>query len=547
MIRLHKRENKDFFSNGDVILKPYSCEINVEINGIIELTLEHEFDSKGRYKFIDFEDIISAPYFNKSNNQLFKIYDIDKDVTGIRVKARHIFFNLCDEVLVDRRPTAMNGRDALNYILRDTEFTGDSDITKIETAYYIRKYIANQALLSDDENSFINRWGGELDVDNFKISMNKRIGEDKGLTFRYGKNISNINENGNTEDICTAILPVGYDGVTIPEQFVYSPYHSIFKKTRIMEFSDIKLKSKPDDEEGFSTIEEVYEALRNECKKQFELGVDKLPINIELDVVQIEKYLKNASLGDDVKVIYEPFNLDIKTRVVKLTFNCLNKKVENITLGSITKNFIDNIASIDKKIQKTEENIKFEIENKTNQLQASIEINAEKIENKVSAKDVKTIITQSATEVKTAFNDGSDYVKFIPDGIETSHNDGSSTYIGRYGVRWRKGSTSRDYHYLMYTVGFTTTGEPDAKTWIQLPDEFKGKNFSAMAVLSDTWEQSWNYGEPWVLQRMVTFAEQAYADYENARVPVRGYRTDKNFKTEEHRFRPIAGVLIVIA
>ena len=36
-------------------------------------------------------------------------------------------------------------------------------------------------------------------------------------------------------------------------------------------------------------------------------------------------------------------------------------------------------------------------------------------------------------------------------------------------------------------------------------------------------------------------------DRYNGRVAIQGYRTDKNYKTGEHRHCPIAGMLIVIA
>ena len=92
---------------------------------------------------------------------------------------------------------------------------------------------------------------------------------------------------------------------------------------------------------------------------------------------------------------------------------------------------------------------------------------------------------------------------------------------------------------------FTTTAETETYKWVQLPNDFKGKNFRAYATLSDTWEGSWEWGEPWVVQRMVVFV----ADYDraNARVAIQGYRTDKNYKTVAHRHKPVAGMLIVIA
>ena len=46
-----------------------------------------------------------------------------------------------------------------------------------------------EALNSNQDNSFINRWGGEILFDNYEIIVNSRVGEDRGVEIRYGKNI----------------------------------------------------------------------------------------------------------------------------------------------------------------------------------------------------------------------------------------------------------------------------------------------------------------------------------------------------------------------
>ena len=198
MIEIYDKFNKNFDFNGDMILKPSLCDLEVELNGMVEVTLEHPYDKEGRWKYIKEDNLIKVPYPGKKERQLFYIYDKDKGMTGITCKARHIFFDLASEVLVDCRPTNCNGEEALNKILLGTGFKGYSDIKTINTAYYIRKYIANEALISDDENSFINRWGGELDVDNFNVYMNERVGGDYGVKFKYGRDLIDLNENSNS-------------------------------------------------------------------------------------------------------------------------------------------------------------------------------------------------------------------------------------------------------------------------------------------------------------------------------------------------------------
>ena len=173
---------------------------------------------------------------------------------------------------------------------------------------------------------------------------------------------------------------------------------------------------------------------------------------------------------------------------------------------------------------------------------------ASQIATKVDVNGVKSTIQQNPESVRIAFSGINDSIDFDHKGLLIWHPNGRHTRISSEGIKFvnnSNGQTIGDYHYLTYVVGFTTTADTNSYKWVQLPNEFKGKNFNAYATLSDTWDESWDWGEPWVIQRMVAFV----ADYDryNGRVAVQGYRTDKNYKTGEHRHCPIAGMLIVIA
>ena len=362
MIDIYIKSNNNFGFNGDMALKPYLCDLEVELNGMIEVTLEHTYDKEGRWKYIEKDNLLRVPYPFKKERQLFYIYDIDKGMTGIKCKARHIFFDLASEVLVDCRPTNCNGEEALNKILSSTDFIGHSNIASINTAHYIRKHISNEVLISEDENSFINKWGGELDVDNFNVYLNERVGLDNGITFKYSKDLINLNENSNIDDIVTRILPVGFDGITLPEVYVESPLINSFRKvrTKVIKFEDIKVKEKSDDEDGYDTLEQAQEALREACKKLFNEGLDKLLLQLDLEVTKLENTLKyeqfkdimTVGLGDTVGVEHLDIGINVKTRVIKFIYDCISEKFKSITLGNYIENDLDNQNDIDSIIDK---------------------------------------------------------------------------------------------------------------------------------------------------------------------------------------------------
>ena len=362
MIEAYKSTNTNFDFNGDMVLKPSLCDLEVELNGMIEVTLEHPYDKLGRWRYIEEDNIIRVPYPGKQEGQLFYIYDKDKGMTGVKCKARHIFFDLASEVLVDCRPTNCNGKEALRKMLEGTGFTGYSDIVAINTAHYIRKHIANEALISDDENSFVNKWGGELDVDNFNVYMNNRTGGEYGVTFKYGRDLINLNENSNIDSIITRVIPVGFNGITIPETYVESPLINKYRKvkTDVVKFDYIKVKESQEDEEGYDTLEEAQEALREAAKELFNDGLDKLLYQLDLEVTKLENTLKyedykdilTTGLGDTVGVEHIDIGIDIKTRVIKFTYDCIKEKYKTITIGNYIENDIDRQNSVESTLDK---------------------------------------------------------------------------------------------------------------------------------------------------------------------------------------------------
>ncbi|GAA0069259.1 hypothetical protein UT300003_07820 [Clostridium sardiniense] len=353
MIELYKFNNKNFDEAGDIVLQPEKCILTMELEtGLNEIELTHPLDKEGRWEYIHKDDVISIPTpYLKLPQQLYRIYDRVKNMSSLTIKARHIFYDLIDTVLIDVRPTDLTGQEALNYILKETKYTGYSDIQKESTAYYVRKNII-EAIGGDKENSFISRWGGELFVDNFKIYLNKKVGMDNGVRISYGKNLTSIEETLNFESVITRAIPVGYDGIMLEgdEPWVDSPLINNYAnvKMRVVNYDDVKVKENPDDDEGFETIGEARKELKRRVMADFEKGMDKPLVNYSvqfLDLSKVEAYkeykvLEEVLLGDTVHISHKRLGIELEARVIKIEYNCLTGKMENIELG----NYIDSYA-----------------------------------------------------------------------------------------------------------------------------------------------------------------------------------------------------------
>lgn len=343
--------NSNFTKNGDIKLKPSNAILKMELNGICEIEVEHPYDKEGRWKKIENLGVVKSEVCYIKDKQLFRIYDIDKGMFGLNIKARHIFFDLIRETILDSRAVNCNGKKALDIILQGTKFKGNSNISSINTAYFIDLNIIS-AIKGDNENSFLNRWKGEMWLDNFNITINDRIGKSSGPKIKYSRNMLDINLNENTDSIVTRAIPKAYDGKKLPEVFVDSPlikkYPVIFED--FIDMSDLKLKDKTmDDDEGFETEEELYEAMRARVKEMYENGLDKPTLSGNVDVAALpntEEYkdfknLVNIGVGDVLPVEHKEIGVDIETRCIGFEWDILRKKYETMNFGELELEYFD--------------------------------------------------------------------------------------------------------------------------------------------------------------------------------------------------------------
>lgn len=358
MIEIYIKSNTDYESNGDITLDPTSCTYKDSEN---LLTLEHFQDEEGRWKYIEFENVIAVEKNDKKI--LYRIYNVVRSLYNVTAYARPIFYDLIDKVLLDVRPKNKLGQEALNIILAGTEFKGHSNLTTLNTSYYIRKNIV-EALIGDIDNSFINRWGGEFYCENFDVYINDRIGSDNGVRVEFGYNLNEIEEDINIEEVATRIVPVGFNGIMLEGNtpWVDSPLINKYThvKMRVIEFSDVKVKENADDDEGFNTIQEARAELIRRCNKLYEGGIDKPLVNYKIDMINLAnttayedfKMLVNVNKGDTVTCYIPHLDIDVKARVIDYEKDLLTGEYISIELGNVVDNFFNNQSDIQSIVNK---------------------------------------------------------------------------------------------------------------------------------------------------------------------------------------------------
>ena len=365
MINIYDSTETNFSHNGicslDEKRELIKCTIHRKLEGAYEGTL---FISKENLKWTEFIEgrILKLPVDINGRTQLFRIFDTSDDFTDLEVYFKHIFFDLDDFFIEDTNIVEKDGRGAINQILNTTvdshRFTATSDINIINNCRIVDKTVTEA--IGVDENCFLNRWGGEIDYDNFKFKINEKIGSDNGYRISLRKNLKAINGDISITEVATKLKIKGYDGIKLDE-YLISPLANAYPhfKTRVVKFDDIKVKSDPDnpEEEGYETLQAAQLEMRRRGLELFsKQNIDKPTVNFEIDIDEMREenievgVLEVLSIGDIATLELEDFlrsNIEVKQRVIELEFDCIRKINIKVILGESTSTIFKEVSKIE--------------------------------------------------------------------------------------------------------------------------------------------------------------------------------------------------------
>ena len=95
--------------------------------------------------------------------------------------------------------------------------------------------------------SFLDLWGGGYEWDNWLVYQHQRRGQNTGVVIEYGKNLTNLEHDGDNTDVYTDILPYAVQTdeggtetvITLPEVLIpITNSELVQRKTIIKDFSD---------------------------------------------------------------------------------------------------------------------------------------------------------------------------------------------------------------------------------------------------------------------------------------------------------------------
>lgn len=349
-MKIYSLDTIDFTYNGYGFLTDIvKAEVYEEINGQYVLNMEYLVGGH-LAEYLERENIIVCKVAD-GTEQPFRIKYIDKNFKTIIIKAYHISYDLADDLVIEIAPTNLQAQAFGRWILNNStthsqSFTFNSNISSTASARYIRKNVL-ECFMSNDENSMLNKFGGEFKRDNYTITFNSRIGQDSGVRLLIGKNIDEIQITTDDTELYTRVVPVGYNGLTLPEIYVDSVLINNYPHPKgcVAKFDNIKYDETGEDPEAYSDINDFYDALRAAANQLFTNGLDKPIINVDINWIDLSKTkeyenytsLETIRLGDTLTCDMDSFQYT--TRVISTTYDVLLDRITEFQIGQVLANY----------------------------------------------------------------------------------------------------------------------------------------------------------------------------------------------------------------
>lgn len=343
MIKIFKQDDTTFSSNGDIIIQPSKALVYKTDNGDFYLELECSLDY---LEYVVPQNIVVAN--TPQGDQAFRISHVSSTRKKITAKCLHLFYDANNYLIADSNVVNKDCNDALDHLNNATDnispFTTLSDVSTINSFRCVRQSLA-QAI-----NTVLERWGGHLVRNNWHISIMDSIGQDNGITIQYKKNLKEITVDYNWDNVVTKLLPVGKDGLLLPNLYVTSELQYEIPFTKTVTFNQEISEDDFKNDQGIVDEEAYHQALIDDLRDQAEEYLEEhcIPsVNYTLKA-NIDKI---TDVGDTIAVIDERLGISLTTSVISFIYDCIFEKYTEIEFGNSMPQLSNLIGSIQSNVQ----------------------------------------------------------------------------------------------------------------------------------------------------------------------------------------------------
>ena len=281
-------------------------------------------------------------------DQPFRIYRVVPELDKVTVYARHIFYDLLDNMVKSLKPSpSAVGASVVQSLseacLSSHGFSFYSDLTS--TAEDVEWENVNPVEAMLGENGLVSKYGAELARDWYDVFLVRRVGNDTDVSIREKKNLTGVSYDVDETDVVTRIMPTGEDAdgniLYLPELYIDSPNLNAYTHPKWIHLPVSEAKEVIDGDEPKSKAQ-CYVEMRKAAQDEYAKGCDLPTITLKVDFVNCsdaEEYRQYAALtdiflGDSVRVVARRIGVEVSMRMTQYTYDCLTRKYTSVTLGT---------------------------------------------------------------------------------------------------------------------------------------------------------------------------------------------------------------------
>lgn len=353
----------EFVGNGlGVLADAVSCIVTEERNGAFELELEYPVNGI-HYAELALRRIILAAPNAAAVAQPFRIYKLSRPMSGVvAVSASHISYDLSG---VPVSPfTATTAAEAFAGVsanaLIESPFTFTSELAT-QGNFSVSVPASIRSLLGGTEGSIIDVYGGEYEFNRFNIILRAARGQNRGVSIRYGKNLTSLEQDENCESVYTGVLGywAGSDGgPLVVGEIAYAPGTYAVQRIQVVDFTQ--------DYESQPTSAQLTAAAASYVSRN-KVGVPTVSLSVSFaQLGQSAEYaeiapLEQVNLCDTVNVEFPALGVSATAKCVKTVYNVLTGRLDSVDIGEARGNIASTIAEQQQAIKDTPQQVLSEV------------------------------------------------------------------------------------------------------------------------------------------------------------------------------------------